>query len=299
MVNDTPAKIALIGLGAMGMGMAKNILQCGIPLRGYDINADACARFGELGGDARDGAAAAAADVGLLIVMVVDAVQVREVLFATAALSCMRDGGTVMLCSTIAPSETRAIADEVAAAGMQLLDAPVSGGQVGADAGTLSVMASGAESAFAAAADVLKAIANKVHRLGDTPGIGSTYKTVHQLAAGAHLAVTAELMAFGIKAGCDAQKLFDIVSTSAGQSWMFNDRAPRILAGDYAPRSTVDIFVKDLQLVLREGRDLAMPLPLASAAHQMLLAATAMGHGKLDDSAVMKVYESMAGLERD
>lgn len=301
------ASTAIIGLGAMGLGMAKNMLRHGIALAGYDLRDEACAAFAAAGGRVAASAAGAAADAGLVIVMVVDAAQAREVLFSggghgdqinrgdRGAAAAMRGGGTVMLCSTIAPADTRAIAAEAEAAGVLLLDAPVSGGQAGAAAGTLTVMASGRAAAFAAAEEALAAVAKTVHRLGDAPGVGSTYKTVHQLAAGAHLVVAAELLAFGAKAGCDPQKLFDIVSTSSGQSWMFDDRAPRILNGDYAPRSTVDIFVKDLALVLREARDLSMPLPLCAAAHQVLLAAAGLGCGALDDAAVVKVYEKLGG----
>jgi len=296
--ENTTAPTAIIGLGAMGLGLAKNMLRHGIALTGYDIRDEACDDFAAAGGRAAGSAAEAAADAGLLIIMVVNAAQVREVLFSAgeqSALAAMRDGGTVMLCSTIAPADTRAIAAETQAAGALLLDAPVSGGQAGAAAGTLTVMASGPRAAFDAAESALQAISKTVHRLGDAPGIGSTYKTVHQLATGAHLVVAAELLAFGARAGCDPRKLFDIVSTSAGQSWMFDDRAPRILNGDYAPRSTVDIFVKDLELALREGRDLSMPLPVGAAAHQVLLAASAMGCGGLDDAAVVKVYERITG----
>lgn len=290
------ATTAIIGLGAMGMGMAKNMLRRAIPLTGYDIRPEARAGFAESGGRVAANVAEAAAGAGLLIVMVVDTRQVREVLLGDrGALASLPKGGTVMLCSTIAPSDTRAVAAEVAQAGALLLDAPVSGGQAGADNGSLVVMASGPRAAFAAAEAALAAISKTVHRLGEAPGIGSTYKTVHQLAAGTHLVAAAELMAFGARAGCDPQKLFEIVSTSAGQSWMFDDRVPRMLNGDHAPRSTVDIFVKDLELVLREGRNLSMPMPVSAAAHQVLLAAAAMGYGGLDDASVVKVYERITG----
>jgi len=296
---------AIIGLGAMGLGMANNMLRCGIALAGYDIRADARDEFTALGGRAAGSAFEAAVDAGLVIVMVVDAAQARAVLFGDGdgdgandnrgAASAMRKGGTVMLCSTIAPADARDIAAEAASAGALFLDAPVSGGHAGAVAGSLTVMASGPAAAFTAAEPALTAIADSVHRLGDEPGVGSTYKTVHQLAAGAHLVVAAELLAFGARAGCDPQKLFDIVSTSAGQSWMLNDRAPRMLSGDTRPKSTVDIFVKDLNLALDAARDLSMPLPLASAAHQVLLAASGMGCGALDDSSVVQVYERLSG----
>jgi len=176
-----------------------------------------------------------------------------------------------------------------------LLDAPVSGGQVGAEAGTLTVMASGPKAAFDRAEPVLDAIASNVHRLGDEAGQAATYKVVHQLAAGVHLAVAAELMALGSKAGCDPRTLFDIVSNAAGNSWMMTDRVPRMLTDDPPVTSSVDIFIKDLGLVLQTGKDAGVPLPLSAAAYQMFTAASAMGHGREDDSNVVRAYEALMG----
>jgi L-threonate 2-dehydrogenase len=286
---------ALIGLGAMGRGMARNILGAGIALRGYDISPDARAAFAAMGGDATDTAVEAATGCDLLVVMVVDAAQAARALFDDGAAAALRPGATVMLCSTVAPTEARALADRLAEAGHMMLDAPVSGGQVGAEAGTLTVMASGAPAAFNRAAPVLHAIAGTMHNLGDTPGLGATYKVVHQLAAGVHLVVAAEMLVLGEKAGCDPQTLLDIVGASAGRSWMMGDRGPRMLTKDAPVTSAVDIFVKDLGLVLATGRDCRAALPLSAAAFQMMLAASAMGHGRADDSAVARAYEALAG----
>ncbi|WGW05725.1 L-threonate dehydrogenase [Tropicibacter oceani] len=290
-MNDT----CLIGLGAMGMGMARNILKAGIALRGFDLSEAARARLTAAGGTAFDSAAEAATGCDLLLVMVVNAAQARAALFDSGVVQALTPGATVMLCSTVAPDEARALAADLGAAGHIMLDAPVSGGQVGAEAGTLTLMTSGADAAYARADAVLEAIAGKVHRLGDAPGLGATYKVVHQLAAGVHLVAAAEVIALGARAGCDPEKLFEIVSTSAGRSWMFEDRVPRMLAGDTAPTSTVDIFVKDLGLVLQTGRDCATPLPLSAAAHQMMIAASGMGFGGLDDSCVIRAYEALTG----
>ncbi|WP_425097873.1 L-threonate dehydrogenase [Tropicibacter sp. S64] len=289
------AETCLIGLGAMGLGMAKNILKAGMDLRGFDLSPKARERFAEAGGRSFDSAADAAEGCDLLVLMVVNAEQARAAVFGSGVAEALAPGATVMLCSTVAPDDARALAAELDGAGLVMLDAPVSGGQVGAEAGTLTLMTSGPEAAYGRAQPVLDAIAGKVHRLGDVPGLGATYKVVHQLAAGVHLVAAAEVMALGARAGCDPEKLFEIVSTSAGQSWMFEDRVPRILAGETAPTSTVDIFVKDLGLVLQTGRDCATPLPLSAAAHQMMLAASAMGFGKLDDSCVIRAYEALTG----
>jgi putative dehydrogenase len=179
---------------------------------------------------------------------------------------------------------------------MVMLDTPVSGGQVAARGGSLTVMASGPEAGFTKAAPVLDAIAGKVWRLGDAVGVGSTVKMVNQLLAGVHIATAAEAMALGIRAGADPQTLFEVISSSAGSSWMWQNRMPHVLAGDDTPLSAVNIFVKDLGIVLDQARALTFPLPMASAAHQLFLAAAAAGHGGRDDAFVIRVWEALTGI---
>ena len=128
-------------------------------------------------------------------------------------------------------------------------------------------------------------------RLGDAPGIGSLVKTVNQLLAGVHIATAAEAMALAAKAGADTRAVYEVISASAGNSWMFGNRVPHMLDDDYSPLSAVEIFVKDLGLVLNTGHEHRLPLPMAAAAHQLFLAAAGAGWGRLDDAAVVKVYE--------
>jgi 3-hydroxyisobutyrate dehydrogenase len=203
----------------------------------------------------------------------------------------------VLCCVTVAPEAARALASRLAERGVALLDAPVSGGSVAARAGTMTIMASGSEAAFARAAPVLEAIGDKVWRLGDAAGIGSTVKMVNQLLAGVHIAVAAEALALGIRAGADPATLYDVISSSAGSSWMWQNRVPHILAGDDTPLSAVNIFVKDLGIVLDQARALTFPLPLASAAHQLFLAAAANGQGGRDDAFVIRVWQALAGID--
>jgi 3-hydroxyisobutyrate dehydrogenase len=202
-----------------------------------------------------------------------------------------------VLHSTVPPGFAAALGERLAAAGHPFLDAPVSGGTVGAEGGKLTVMASGPEAAFAAADPLLAAMAARTFRLGDRPGTGSSVKMVNQLLAGIHIAAACEAMALGTRAGADARTLYEVISTSAGNSWMFGNRVPHILDRDFTPLSAVDIFVKDLGIVLDTARELRFPLPLAAAAHQQFLAAAAAGLGREDDSAVVKVYERLAGIE--
>ncbi len=289
-------RTAIIGLGAMGQAMAKNILDAGIALSGFDLSSEAMDRFEQAGGTRSETAADAAWDADLVILMVVNADQARDVLFGSGEVAeAMAKGGTVMLCSTVAPSDAKDIAARLADQNKRMLDAPVSGGQAGAMAGTLTIMASGEKAAFDRAESALRAIAGKVMNLGTEPGIGATYKVVHQLAAGVHLAVGAELMALGTKAGCDPQILFDIVMGAAGQSWMFGDRGPRMMQENPTVTSSVDIFIKDLDLVTQTARDAGVPVPLAAAALQMFIAARGLGHGPDDDSLVIRAYEAATG----
>jgi L-threonate 2-dehydrogenase len=289
-------KIGFIGLGAMGMGMARNLLEKGFAVTGYDVRSEAVERLVEAGGERADSPADAAQGVAALFVMVVNDRQVDEVLFGDgAAASALSRGATVVLSSTVPAAYVRTLGERLDEQGVLLLDAPVSGGAIGAERGQLSIIASGAPAAFEAAGDALDACAKKVYRLGDEPGMGSTVKAVNQLLAGINLVTAAEGMAFGTALGADPKVLFEIIRDAAGGSWMFQDRVPRMLEGDYAPRSAVDIWVKDLGLVLETGKQLRMPLPMAAAAYQVVMMAAARGLGPIDDAGFVKVYEEFTG----
>jgi 3-hydroxyisobutyrate dehydrogenase len=289
--------IGFLGLGAMGMGMATTLVRAGFTVKGYDINPQAGERFAAAGGASAASAAEAASGVDVLILMVVAAEQAEEALFgAGGAATGLPAGALVMLCSTVAPAYARQTGARLNALGLEMLDAPVSGGVARAAEGRLSIMASGSPAAFARAEPVLDVLAERVYRLGDECGQGSTVKMVNQLLAGVHIAAAAEAMALGVKAGVAPQQLYEVISNSAGSSWMFQNRVPHMLAGDYTPLSAVEIFVKDLGIVLETGKAQRFPLPLAATAHQMFLMAAAAGYGRLDDSAVVKVFEQLAGI---
>ncbi|WP_135078943.1 L-threonate dehydrogenase [Terasakiella sp. SH-1] len=288
-------KVGFIGLGAMGMGMAQNILKAGHEVTGFDISDVARQALDEIGGTGVADAQDAAKNADLLVVMVVNASQARNVLFERGAADALPTGSIVLMCPTIEPEDARDIGHQLEEKGLRVLDSPVSGGKTGADSGGLSLMLSGTTETLEEARPVLDAISNKIYHVGEEVGLGSTYKVVHQLAAGAHLAIMGELMTFGVRAGCKAETLYEIVSNSAGSSWMFNDRVPYLLKNDYAPRSAIDIFVKDMSLVLKTGENVRMPLPMAAAAQQLFLAASGSGYGRLNDAAVVKVYEDLTG----
>ena len=182
------------------------------------------------------------------------------------------------------------------AVGVQYIDAPISGGSVKAAAGQLSIMASGAPAAFEAAAPVLEACAETVFRLGDAAGAGSAMKAVNQLLAGVHIAAMAEAMTFGMTQGISPEDFVRVIPQCAGTSWMLENRAPHIVEGDYTPHSAVDIWPKDLGIVLDIARGAKFGAPLTAAALQQFVAASGSGHGREDDAAVAKVYARNAGL---
>ncbi|MSP04904.1 MAG: NAD(P)-dependent oxidoreductase [Acetobacteraceae bacterium] len=289
--------VGVIGLGTMGMGLALNLVKKQFRVFGCDLSAPVRDAFSAAGGHPVATPAELPGDLDALIVFVVNAQQAEEVLFGPHGCAAQLAKGTVVLnCLTVAPEMARSLAERLLATGLLVLDAPVSGGKAGAETGTMTVMASGSPDAFAKADPVLHAISTKVWRLGDAPGIGSTVKMVNQLLAGVHIATAAEAMALGIRAGADPQTLFDVISTSAGSSWMFQNRVPHILAGDDTPLSAVNIFVKDLGIVLDQARALTFPLPMASAAHQLFLAAAANGQGGKDDAFVIRFWQALAGI---
>jgi putative dehydrogenase len=290
--KNTPV-VAFIGLGSMGLGMAKNLLKHGHKVIGVDPSAGAREAFIKAGGAVGATPSEAAAKADVVVVAVVNAQQVDMVLYGdNGAVSGLRKGGLVMQCATVPPAFAKSLGEKLAKSGHELLDAPMSGGRARAESGELTFMSSGSAPAYAAAESILAATSAKVFRLGDAPGIGSLVKTVNQLLAGVHIATAAEAMALAAKAGADTRAVFEVISASAGNSWMFGNRVPHMLDDDFSPLSAVEIFVKDLGLVLNTGHEHRLPLPMAAAAHQLFLAAAGAGWGKLDDAAVVKVYEA-------
>jgi 3-hydroxyisobutyrate dehydrogenase len=290
-------RAGFIGLGAMGSGMATSLLRAGIAVRGYDINPAAIQRLVESGGEAAISPADAAKDADALLLMVLNSEQADLALFGEqGAVAGLASGALVILCSTVSPTYVRSLAQRLAAHHLLLLDAPVSGGTLRAAGGKLSIMASGAPAAFQRAHPFLDALAENLYRMGDEPGQGATMKLVNQVLAGIHIAAAAEAIAFGAKAGIDPNRIFDVIANSAGASWMFQNRVPHILADDYTPHSAVEIWLKDLDLVVDAGKEMQLPMPMAAVAHQLFVMAAASGYGRLDDSAVIKVFEKIANF---
>ena len=240
--------VCIVGLGSMGMGAAKSCINAGLTTYGVDLNPQALTALQQAGAkQAANNADGFAADLDALLLLVVNAAQVKQILFGDNGLAAkLKPNTPVMVSSTISATDAKDIEQQLLALGLNMLDAPVSGGAAKAAEGQMTVMASGAESTFRQLQPVLDAIAGKVYRIGEDIGLGATVKIIHQLLAGVHIAAGAEAMALAARAGIPLDIMYDVVTHAAGNSWMFENRMQHVVDGDYAPKSAVDIFVKDL-----------------------------------------------------
>jgi 3-hydroxyisobutyrate dehydrogenase len=284
-------QVGVIGLGAMGGGMARSLRRAGHTVHVFDVRMDAAEAFAADGGRAHDSAAALAAQCDVVVSVVVNAAQTEDLLFGAGGVAqALRKNSVFVMCSTVDPAWSAALEGRLAERGLLYLDAPISGGAAKAAAGQITMMTAGRPEAYAQCGALLDAMAAKVYRLGDRAGAGSKVKVINQLLAGVHIAAAAEAMALGLREGVDAAALYEVITHSAGNSWMFENRMAHVLAGDYTPLSAVDIFVKDLGIVLDLARASKFPLPLSSTAHQMFMQASTAGFAKEDDSAVIKIF---------
>jgi len=282
----------------MGFGMARSLLRAGFEVAGFDVSADAIERFAAEGGVKAATPAQAAAGAGIVVSVVVNAAQTALVLFGPAGVAAaMAEGGVFMSSATMAPDVARGLAKRLEATGRHYLDAPMSGGSVKANDGALTILASGSKAAFEQARPALAAMAGKVYELGNEAGLGAAFKMINQLLAGVHIAAASEAMAFAAKQGLDLPKVFEVITASAGNSWMFENRMPHVLQGDYTPHSAVEIFVKDLGIIQDMARAEKFPVPVAASALNMFLGAAGMGMGREDDAAVAKVYARLSGTK--
>ncbi|MFM1880336.1 MAG: hypothetical protein RLZZ344_570 [Pseudomonadota bacterium] len=283
--------VGLIGLGAMGLGMATSLRRAGFMPRVFDIQPERAQAFAAEGGLACRSLSELAAASDVIVSVVVNAQQTEAVLFGEGGcLASMRPDTVFVMCSTVDPNWSIGLESRLAAHQVLYLDAPISGGAARAAQGQITMMTAGVPAAYAKAQPVLDAMAAKVYRLGDKAGPGSKVKIINQLLAGVHIAAAAEAMALGLREGVPAEDLYEVITHSAGNSWMFENRMAHVLANDYTPLSAVDIFVKDLGLVLDLARSSKFPLPLSATAHQMFMQASTAGFAKEDDSAVIKIF---------
>lgn len=288
--------VAVFGLGSMGYGMASSCLKAGLTTHGFDIVAAQMEKFASEGG-ASGSPDDAGSKLDAAVVVVLNDKQTEQVLFGdTGIVPKMKAGSVVLGCATVAPAFAKDMEARCAEFGIHYLDAPISGGAAKSISGQLSIMASGTPAAFAAARPVLEATAETVFELGDAAGAGSAMKAVNQLLAGVHIATMAEALTFGMTQGVEPDTFVEVISKCAGSSWMLENRAPHIVAGDYTPLSQVNIWPKDLGIVLDVAKAAGFSAPITAAALQQYMVAVGMGLGREDDAAVAKVYARNVGL---
>jgi len=275
----------------MGSGIAQSLRRAGYQVHVYDVRAEATRAFALEGGVACASPAELATACDVIVSVVVNAQQTEQVLYGPDGCApAMRAGAVFVMCSTVDPNWSVALEQRLANQDVLYIDAPISGGAAKAASAEMTMMTAGTPAAYAKAGPVLNAMAGKVYKLGDSAGAGSKVKIINQLLAGVHIAAAAEAMALGLREGVDPEALYEVITHSAGNSWMFENRMAHVLAGDYTPLSAVDIFVKDLGLVLDMARASKFPLPLSSTAHQMFMQASSAGFAREDDSAVIKIF---------
>jgi 3-hydroxyisobutyrate dehydrogenase len=291
-------RIAVIGLGSMGFGMATSLRRKDFDVTGCDVAGDLVARFVADGGRGAKTPAEAANGADIVISVVLNAAQTETILFGKDGVVETMAKDTVFVSSaTMDPEVAKRLAKQLEATGRHYLDAPISGGAQRAAQGELTILASGSPAAFAKARPALDAMAAKLYELGDAAGQGAAFKMINQLLAGVHIAAASEAITFAARQGLDLQKVYEVITASAGNSWMFENRMPHVIAGDYKPRSAVEIFVKDLGIVQDMARNARFPATLASAALQMFLMASASGMGRDDDASVARLYGRISGTK--
>jgi 3-hydroxyisobutyrate dehydrogenase len=297
---DKP-RIGFVGLGVMGRPMAANLVRAGYPCTVYDINRSAVEALANLGARPAETAAEVAQVSEIFITMVVNDAQMRSILFEPGnAAEALPHGAIVIGMSTMSRAFVQQTAARLEQRGVAYVDAPVSGGEVGATAGQLSIMAGGSDEVLARCRAVLDVLGSNVYHVGTSAGDGQAVKMINQLMVTVHNAVAAEALVFGAQLGLDQARLLDIIGHSAGNSWIISNRGPRMVERQFTPpKSALHILVKDLGFVIEAANGMGYPLVLGSAAHQLYKMAAAQGLSNLDDSVLIVLAERLAGHERD
>lgn len=289
------SRVGFIGVGVMGEPMAANLVRAGYDCTIYDINPVPLAALG-----AR--IASSPAEVGehsdVLITMVVNDQQFKATLFEPGwAARAMKPGAVVIGMSTMSKATVLEVAQKLRAEKLDLIDAPVSGGQKRALDGTLTIMAGGADATMEKCRPVLEPMGSNLHHVGKNVGDGQAVKIVNQLLVCVHTAAAAEALTLGIQAGLDKNMLYNIISGAAGNSWIFSDRGARMVAEDFTPpKSGLNILIKDIGYVMESASALNQPMPLGGMTQQLLKMAAAQGWGHLDDSIMIKLMELLGGI---
>lgn len=296
--------IGIIGVGNMGLPMLKALHRAGFQVTARDLRSDAETAAREAGARIATSARDLAAACDMILVVVVDAGQMEDALFREAepAAQGWRPGTLVALCSTISPEDAERLAARVVVTGAEVLDAPISGGPVRAEAGQLSLMLAGSDAALDRAEPVLSALGNKRFRVSDHPGDGARMKLVNNLLAGINLAAGAEVLALGESLGLDPQIMLAVLGASSGQSWIVDERMPRAFAGDFAARAHARILLKDVTLAVDMARVAGSESAMGEPALALFRETVERGWGAEDDAVLLRtarqrITESLARIK--
>lgn len=289
--------IGFVGLGIMGRPMVKNLLAAGYPVNVWNRSRPGVEECVDAGAAEAASPAAVAAGTGVFISMVTDSPDVESVLTGPGgAIEGLRAGSLVIDMSTISPAVTRAIAARLAESGVAMLDAPVSGGDAGAIAGTLSIMVGGAAEDVERARPIFEALGKTITHVGPI-GAGQSVKLCNQVAIAGALEGVCEALTLAQKSGVDPARLLDAISAGAAGSWQLSNLGPRIIDRDFDPCFKVRLLQKDLRLALAAAQDVEQPLPVTALVHQFFHQLEASGAGGDGTQALARVLESMGQTE--
>ena len=296
MIMDIKIKnILVVGLGSMGFGIAQSLIRAGYNVFGQDKNPKQQKRLIEEGGYDKN---IPFNDLQAVIIVVLNEKQTREIIFGQNGISeKLKKNSLIMVCTTVAPDFAKEMASSCNEKGLLYLDAPISGGSKKSAEGKLSYMISGSQKAFDVAKPILDCTSEIVFEFGEHVGSGSAMKAVNQMLAGVHIAAMAEAITFGITQGIDPKRFLEVISKCAGTSWMLENRTPHIIDNDYSPKSSINIWPKDLSIVLDIAKNSNFSAPLTAAALQQFISAAGSGLGQEDDAAVAKIYARNAGIK--
>ena len=287
--------ILVVGLGSMGFGIAQSLIRAGYNVYGQDKNLKQQKRLIEEGGYDKN---IPFNDLQAVIIVVLNEKQTREIIFGQNGISeKLKKNSLIMVCTTVAPDFAKEMASSCNDKGLLYLDAPISGGSKKSAEGKLSYMISGSPKAFEVAKPILDCTSETVFEFGEHVGSGSAMKAVNQMLAGVHIAAMAEAITFGITQGIDPKRFLEVISKCAGTSWMLENRTPHIIDNDYSPKSSINIWPKDLGIVLDIAKNSNFSAPLTAAALQQFISAAGSGLGQEDDAAVAKIYARNAGIK--
>jgi 3-hydroxyisobutyrate dehydrogenase-like beta-hydroxyacid dehydrogenase len=294
----TAMKIGLVGLGNMGGRIAKRLMEQGNQLQVYDVNADVLNHFETLGAKPADTPSDLAVNNEYVITVLPNADIVKSVVLGKDGLIFgFKSGSTLIDMTSSVPDVTKKIGGELGLHGVNMLDAPVSGGLKKAEEGTLAVMVGGGEAALTETLPVLKDVGSNIIHVGEL-GAGHTIKALNNLITATTLSITAEAMAVGVKSGLDPRKMLEVINTSSGRSNSSENKFPQqVLSRKFEVGFTLDLMYKDLTTALGMAKDTKVPAFISSSVLELWHYASSQGSGNMDHTAIAKFIEEMADVK--